>query len=131
MRLCAKCGNQFPDDANFCPMDASRLPPPGTSAPDAATVLDGEARLLGGRFLAMASGGAETPTGALREGSDTQNNGQPVSIKFVSLSVLPSTAMADRALRLGHDRIADPGLLLRVGSDVVAPECHGRRRPGQ
>ncbi len=33
--------------------------------------------------------------------------------------------MADRALLAGHDRIADPGLLLRVGGDVVAPECSG------
>lgn len=37
----------------------------------------------------------------------------------------PRRAMADRALRLGHDRIADPDLLLRVGGDVVAPECQG------
>ena len=28
MRLCTVCGNKYPDDANFCPMDASRLDEP-------------------------------------------------------------------------------------------------------
>ncbi|MGZ3440315.1 MAG: zinc-ribbon domain-containing protein, partial [Polyangia bacterium] len=25
MRVCPTCGNTYPDDANFCPMDATRL----------------------------------------------------------------------------------------------------------
>ncbi len=33
-------------------------------------------------------------------------------------------AMADRALCLGHDRIADPGLRLRVEGQLLSPDCH-------
>lgn len=34
-------------------------------------------------------------------------------------------AMADRALMLGHTQIGDPGLALRAGSRLVAPDCTG------
>ncbi len=111
MRLCPACGNQFPDDANFCPMDATKLPPPAVaatipvasppsrSAPDAPTVMDGGATAIGGRFLILGGGGTTTPTGQIHEARDTSNGGQVVSLKMVKLEVLPNPTMADRALR--------------------------------
>jgi hypothetical protein len=38
---------------------------------------------------------------------------------------VPRRTLADRALLLGHARIADPGLMLRVGHAIVAPTCDG------
>src|SRR5581483_1460165 len=110
MRVCPTCGNSFPDDANFCPMDASKLPPPAAAAPqatagpvatshsDAATVMDGGAMAIGGRFLVHGQGKA-TPTGQLYEAHDTQANGTQVWVKIVSPEALPNSNMADRALR--------------------------------
>jgi hypothetical protein len=125
MRLCPACGNQYPDDANFCPMDATRLPPPAAApvampppsapppvappvasapvvaaAPEAATVLasQSQANAIAGRFL-VSGAGIETPTGTLFDARDTAQGGAQVAIKVVAPSVLPNASMADRALR--------------------------------
>jgi eukaryotic-like serine/threonine-protein kinase len=104
MKVCPSCGNTYPDDANFCPMDATRLPAamaaPPSEAPSAhapsVTVPDHPAPIAG-RF-AMAGSGAPTPTGIAGEAADL-TTGAPVMVKLVPSEVLPTPAMADRALR--------------------------------
>jgi len=120
MRLCPACGNTYPDEANFCPMDATRLPPPaattapdglgGTTVPDmpavrdpsetsaARTVMGGGPTSIGGRYL-LSPDTRTTPTGVEGEAHDTQAAGAVVRLKVVPPSVLPQQAMADRALR--------------------------------
>src|SRR5262249_5756036 len=106
MRLCPTCGNSFTDDANFCPMDATKLPPPAAAAPAPApppepeaakTMMDG-GQSLAGRFLVMGPG-TDTATGKLHEARDTQHGGALVALKVVDAKVLPNATMADRALR--------------------------------
>jgi hypothetical protein len=123
MRLCPACGNSYPDDANFCPMDATRLPPPAAAAPapapaaspasseGAATLLDMNAQVIAGRFFT--SSGTDTPTGKVFEARDTQNGGQLVTVKVVETAVLPNASMADRALR-------ELKQLAKVSSDRIA-----------
>ncbi|MSP62063.1 MAG: hypothetical protein EXR72_17365 [Myxococcales bacterium] len=112
MRICPACGSQYPDDANFCPMDASRLPPPADDASldgatqampavsaremVAATMMD-QPRPIAGRFMLGAEIG-RTPTGAIYQSSDL-TSGQPVALKVVEARTLPTVMMADRALR--------------------------------
>ncbi|HZS40177.1 MAG TPA: protein kinase [Polyangia bacterium] len=104
MRLCPACGNQYPDDANFCPMDATRLPPPAAApAPvvaevPAASTLQNQPRPIAGRFL-ITGPQEQTPTGAVAEAQDAQSGGAPVMLKLVAPETLPSATMADRALR--------------------------------
>jgi serine/threonine protein kinase len=108
MRVCSACGNSYPDDANFCPMDATRLPPavvaeapatipsmPATGGP--AVTQPDQPTPIGGRFV-LAGVGMQTPTGLASAATDTQN-GSTVVVKMVAAEVLPTTAMADRALR--------------------------------
>jgi serine/threonine protein kinase len=108
MRVCPTCGNTYPDDANFCPMDATRLPAaaaveapatipsmPAASAP-AVTQPDQPAP-IGGRFV-LSGFSMQTPTGLASAASDLQT-GAAVVVKMVAPGVLPTTAMADRALR--------------------------------
>src|SRR5262249_26248582 len=104
MKVCPSCGNQYPDDANFCPMDATRLPatvaapPVAAAAPHApAVTLPEHPAPIAGRF-AMAGWGAPTPTGIAGEATDL-TTGAPVMVKLVPPEVLPTPAMADRALR--------------------------------
>ena len=52
---------------------------------------------IGGRFV-LAGAGTQTPTGAAGPASDLQT-GATVVVKLVAAEVLPTTAMADRALR--------------------------------
>src|SRR5262249_34834987 len=108
MRTCPACGNQFPDDANFCPMDATRLleaqpaPPPATVAasPSASlpdrTIPD-QGPLVAGRYRA---GGplVTTPTGKTAGAADLQG-GAGVLLQVVDARALPTPTMADRALR--------------------------------
>src|SRR5688572_23545265 len=121
MRQCPACGNTYPDDANFCPMDATRLPPAATSgdmedkpglggvtAPMTSvpvhpavppndlslTMPDGGARLLAGRYL-MGPHAHATATGTEAEGTDTQDGGRPVRLKLVPSAMMPVSTMAD------------------------------------
>ncbi len=109
MKICPACGSEYPDEANFCPMDASKLPAPVAAPaptptpaaapaprPPAATVMD-MPRALGGRFM-LGAVIAETPTGALHEASDA-TDGNTVWVKLVDAKALPTAMMADRALR--------------------------------
>ena len=100
MRVCPSCGNTYPDDANFCPMDATRLPPAVAATPAIATpavTQPDHPAPIAGRFL-MAGSGAPTPTGVAGEATDLQTGGA-VLLKLVPPEVLPTPAMADRALR--------------------------------
>src|SRR3954471_13903649 len=102
MKVCPSCGNTYPDDANFCPMDATRLPAPVVAAPvpsaaPAVTQPDHPAPIAG-RFV-MAGSGAPTPTGLASEATDLQAGGQVVVLKLIPPEVLPTPAMGDRALR--------------------------------
>src|SRR5262245_1653606 len=93
MRACPACGNQYPDDANFCPMDATRLPPP--ASPD--TTLRDNPKPIGGRFL-VAGPESASPTGVISLANDGNSGGQ-VMLKIITPAALPTTPMADRALR--------------------------------
>src|SRR4051812_24712461 len=108
MRICPSCGFKSTDDANFCPMCATKMPPAvaeapvsvapaKVAAPEAATTMDSGATALAGRFLL--SPGKQTPTGTLHEARDTQTGGATVSVKVVPSQVLPTAQLADRALR--------------------------------
>ncbi len=98
MRLCPACGNEYPDDANFCPMDASRLPPPLSVTESAATVMDmPAAKVIGGRYL-LKGAGVKTPTGEQTPARDMQGQAD-VSVKIVDATVLPNQPMIDRAQR--------------------------------
>jgi len=106
MRVCPSCGNSYPDDANFCPMDATRLPPPVAEAPatipsmpvaSPAVTQPDQPAPVGGRFV-LSGVAMQTPTGLAQSATDTQT-GATVVVKMVAAEVLPTTAMADRALR--------------------------------
>ena len=113
MKICPACGSEFPDDANFCPMDASKLPPPISRAASdlggatiampsvaivepAATMRD-QPKPIAGRFM-VGREVARTPTGTLYESSDL-TSGQTVALKLIDTNVLPTVLMVDRALR--------------------------------
>src|SRR4051794_19139734 len=96
MRVCPSCGNSYPDDANFCPMDATRLPPPAAAAPE--ITLRDTPRPVGGRFL-VAGPEVASPTGVLTPATDTSNGAHQVMLKVVTPAALPTQPMADRALR--------------------------------
>src|SRR5688500_14460068 len=90
MKRCPKCNNSFPDEANFCPVDAARLEP--IVAAPAPT--DG---LLGGRFqLGERLGGGRT--GEVHAARDT-SSGRPCVVKLVAENVFPSPLLAQRTER--------------------------------
>ncbi len=102
MRLCPACGNQYPDDANFCPMDASRLIAAGEAAPSAPAAADSRRTAetttpLLGRYSPFGSSVA-TPTGVVWEAEDVTQGGR-VRCKIVPQNVLPSATWIERAIR--------------------------------
>jgi hypothetical protein len=135
MKLCPKCGTQYPDDANFCPVDAARLPSAtiakepagaagsavaGPSHAQAAARAAAEAgteartpdgrRLLGGRFaLGTRIGGRQT--GEVYEAVD-QSSGQACVVKLIDAEVFPSNLVMQRTEReLGKlARLDSPGI---------------------
>jgi hypothetical protein len=141
MKLCPKCGTQYPDDANFCPVDAARLPPPvvareragagpggagatGTGATGASqapepsrTAASAESRtpdgrrLLGGRF-ALGTRIGGRQTGEVYEAVD-QSNGQACVVKVIDAEVFPSNLVLQRTEReLGKlARLDSPGIV--------------------
>src|SRR5262245_18387717 len=106
MRICPACGNQYPDDAKFCPMDASKLAEPmgdrepttpttqmaAVATATAATTLT-DARTVWGRFAASPPA-IDTPTGALYQATDLQT-GEGALLLLVNRGTLPSQTMAD------------------------------------
>lgn len=117
MKICPACNTKYPDDANFCPMDATRLPAP-TAAEKAAAPQGGQGaktagaggsdgglatttrdatRSVANRFLLGEKIG-HTPTGDLFKATDGTTN-EAVRLKIVDQKALPTAMMADRALR--------------------------------
>jgi hypothetical protein len=106
MKLCPKCGKQFPDDANFCPVDAGRLEPlddPGQThlGPHVADAAEGDASAgpepLGGRFsLGEPIGGGRT--GQIFAASDGKTGASCV-VKLVREEVFPTPLLLQRSER--------------------------------
>jgi Protein kinase domain/zinc-ribbon domain len=98
MKVCPKCGKQYPDDANFCPVDAGRLEldaggtqrglPPGGANGDGA---------IAGRFElhGMLGGGH---TGDVYQALD-RTTGHPCAVKLVHPMVFPNPLLLQRAER--------------------------------
>lgn len=102
MKLCPKCQQQFSSEANFCPVDATRLEP----LPDAA-----QSDSLSSRFeLGARIGGGRT--GGVHRATD-KTTGSAVAVKLVASSVVAGSGVAQRLERELHQ-------LERVGGDGVA-----------
>ena len=107
MKKCQTCGNLFPLDANFCPMDGGKLLIVDAPAPAAA----GAPGLVGGRFqLGAKIGGGHT--GEVFAATDT-SNGQPCVVKLVPETVVGKGEKAQRAER-------ELKQLAKVQSDRIA-----------
>lgn len=146
MKVCPNCGKQYPDDANFCPVDAGRLTPvaasakaeakpkKGTPKPGAPTG-DGAAdgKKLGGRFeLGEHIGGGLT--GEVHRATDTRTSTACV-VKMVDESVFPTGLLLQRTerelkqlARLSHAGIVK---ILDHGRDgktlwIASELCEGR-----
>ncbi len=99
MKRCPKCGKQYPDEANFCPLDAGRLEllAPAPAAPAAAAAPSGGEGVVGGRFqLGQPIGGGATGQvfQAVERGSD-----RPCVLKLVDPRVFPNNLMLQRTER--------------------------------
>jgi serine/threonine-protein kinase len=101
MKRCPLCQTTFPDDANFCPMDAGRLvsveasaPSPGVSQAGQTTL---DAGMVGARFkLGPRVGGGRT--GELFAAQDN-TTGQDCVVKVVHPNVFPTPLIAQRTER--------------------------------
>jgi serine/threonine-protein kinase len=112
MKRCPICQTTFNDEANFCPMDAGRLVPAGTSdGAQGASTGPREQGLLGGRFkVGLQLGGHHT--GEVYQATDTQT-GQPCVVKIISPACFPTPMVAQRTER-------ELKQLQKVQSDRVA-----------
>jgi serine/threonine-protein kinase len=95
MKICPVCGERYPDDANFCPMDASKLTPVAAPAPAAAA--GGAGAAIAGRFTPGERLGGDA-TGEVLLARDAQSGGF-VALKLVQPSVFPSPIMMERTQR--------------------------------
>ncbi|MBL4635327.1 MAG: protein kinase [Kofleriaceae bacterium] len=114
MKRCPKCKNDFPDDANFCPVDAGHLIPieaGSEGAPVAVATEDtGGHELLAGRFaLGDIIGGHRT--GPVYQARDKE--GSTAIVKVVDASVFPTSLLKQRTERelaqlenLKHENVA-------------------------
>ncbi len=114
MKRCPKCKNNFPDDANFCPVDAGHLIPieaGSEGAPVAVATEDtGGHELLAGRFaLGDIIGGHRT--GPVYQARDKE--GSTAIVKVVDASVFPTSLLKQRTERelaqlgnLNHENVA-------------------------
>ena len=117
-RICTTCHSPIPipDDAKFCPSCGARAdiaapaaphaaptpkaapPPPLAELADGALTQFDAPQLIGGRFSVR--GPARTnEVGTVFSATDTQQGNTPVRIVVASTAVLPSSALADRAIR--------------------------------
>jgi hypothetical protein len=89
MKLCPKCQKQFPDDANFCPVDAARLTPLEAQASSQDS--------LSARFeLGARLGGGHT--GAVHRATD-KTTGTACVVKLVAPAVVALPGVAQRLER--------------------------------
>lgn len=114
MKLCPKCQQQFSSEANFCPVDATRLEP----LPDAP-----ESDSLSTRFeLGAKIGGART--GAVHRATD-KTTGHPVAVKLVASGVVTPSGSVQRLERELHqlERIGGVGLAKIIASGKRGDEA--------
>jgi serine/threonine-protein kinase len=91
MKLCSKCQKEFSDDANFCPVCASRL------MPSVASGAKAETDPLAARFELLARLGGRR-TGAVFRATD-KTTGRPVAVKLVDPAVVALPGVAQRLER--------------------------------
>ena len=110
MKRCPKCGKNFADDANFCPVDAGRLV---AADEPASPATDG---LIGGRFELGPQIGGST-TGPVHRAVD-RKDGAAVAIKLVSAEVMAIPAVAQRIERelKQLERVQHPAVVRVLGS---------------
>jgi serine/threonine-protein kinase len=121
MKRCPKCNKDFPDDANFCPVDAGQLAPIDASeaVPAAVPRIDtGGNELIAGRFaVGDIIGGRRS--GPVYMAGDKQ--GTSAIVKIVDPKVFPSALLKQRTERelKQLERLDHPGVAKILG--------HGRR----
>ena len=146
MKVCPNCGKQYPDDVNFCSVDAGRLSAsrkprrarlkPRVSAvvkPARAYHRKPGTRMIGGRFeVGNRIGGGLT--GQVYRATDKQSKVVCV-VKFVDASVFPSSLLLQRTERelKKLEQLDHPGIvkLLGHGRDgetlwIASALCKGR-----
>ena len=124
MKLCPKCGTQYPDDANFCPGDAARLiddeSSHATSEVAEAQSAAG-ARALAGRFeVGERIGGGQT--GQIYQALDRKQK-RPCVVKLVDASVFPRSLLLQRTER-------ELGKLARLDTEGIA-RIYGHGKQGE
>src|SRR5262249_23701829 len=103
MKRCPICQTVYPNDANFCPMDAGRLelaPEAGRAAMAAVPSLDLptiQSRQIGDRFILGPQLGGRR-TGEVYAADDIRA-GQSVALKIIAPAVFPTPLVAQRTER--------------------------------
>lgn len=112
MKLCPKCGKQYADDANFCPVDASRLSASGEEPAPAAPSSDPLAALY---ELGATVGGGRT--GVVHQAQDKATQ-RKVAVKLIAAEVSAPAGAAARIEREHRqlERVASPGIAKVLGS---------------
>ncbi|HEY1552556.1 MAG TPA: serine/threonine-protein kinase [Kofleriaceae bacterium] len=108
MKLCPKCQKQFPDDANFCPVDAARLIPLEAQA-------SGQDSLATRFELGAKLGGSRT--GAVHRATD-KTTGTACVVKLVAPTVVALPGIAQRLERelRSLERVPSPGVAKVIAS---------------
>ncbi len=108
MKLCPKCQKHFPDDANFCPVDAARLVPLEAQA-------SGQDSLAARFELGAKLGGSRT--GAVHRATD-KTNGTACAVKLVAPAVVALPGIAQRLERelRALERVPSPGVAKVIAS---------------
>jgi serine/threonine-protein kinase len=111
MKLCPICKTTFPDDANFCPMDAGKLVPAPSASAAPSGGSDGASGAVAGRFhLGNQLGGHAT--GPVFRADDATAH-KPCAVKLLAPGVIPTPVVAQRVER-------ELRQLQKVGSDRIA-----------
>jgi len=98
VKICPACGTVYPDDANFCPLDAAKLEPLPADAAQAAAEPVAASALLGDRFdLGDRIGGNRT--GEVYAATDTASGGAACVVKVVHDAVFPTPLLRQRTER--------------------------------
>jgi tRNA A-37 threonylcarbamoyl transferase component Bud32 len=117
MKVCPKCGKQFADDANFCPVDAAKL----QSASQVVPVITPESALEARFDRGERIGGGTS--GEVYQAVDKQS-GQAVVVKIVSPQVLASPQVVQRAERelKQLERVEHPAIARVIASGRQASQ---------
>ncbi len=119
MKRCPTCNKDFPDDANFCPVDAGHLIMVDSAAPVPVPRVDtGGNELLDGRFILGEIVGGHR-SGPVYQAADKQ--GSAAMVKLVAAEVFPTALLKQRTER----ELKQLEQLDHVG--VAKVLSHGRR----